>query len=102
MRHGEGLRREPQTSTNRLSRFCRNLDVWWNSFHRTGGVFNDGESGKTTIDQTPVKNQGRVSFWSTSTILLLFRERRQIDGRKPFTYGSPRGESPSGLKGRKL
>ena len=39
MRHGEGLRREPQTSTNRLSWFCRNLDVWWNSFHRTGGFF---------------------------------------------------------------
>ena len=34
MRHGEGLRREPQSSTISTPRFSRNLDTW-NSMHRT-------------------------------------------------------------------
>ena len=35
MRHGEGLRREPQSSTIPTPRFSRNLDAW-NSTRRTG------------------------------------------------------------------
>ena len=37
MRHGEGLRREPLSSTIPTRRFSRNLDAW-NSTCRTGGV----------------------------------------------------------------
>ena len=38
MRHGEGLRREPQSSTIPTPLFSRNLDTW-NSMRRTGGTF---------------------------------------------------------------
>ena len=37
MRHGEGLRREPQSSTIPTPRFSRNIDAW-NSRHRTGRI----------------------------------------------------------------
>ena len=38
MRHGEGLRREPQSSTIPTPRFSRNLGAW-NSTRRTGGTY---------------------------------------------------------------
>ena len=38
MRHGEGLRGEPQSSTTPNARFSKNLDTW-NSMHRTGGTY---------------------------------------------------------------
>ena len=38
MRHGEGLRREPQSSTRPTPRFFRDLDAW-NSMRRTGGTY---------------------------------------------------------------
>ena len=38
MRHGEGLRREPQSSTIPSPRFSRNPDAW-NSMCRTGGTY---------------------------------------------------------------
>ena len=37
MRHGDGLRREPQSSTKQSARFSKNLDTW-NSMRRTGGT----------------------------------------------------------------
>ena len=38
MRHGEGLRGEPQSSTIPTPRFSRNLDAW-NSVRHTGGTY---------------------------------------------------------------
>ena len=38
MTHGEGLRREPQSSTIPAPRFSRNLDAW-NSTRGTGGTY---------------------------------------------------------------
>ena len=38
MRHGEGLRREPQSSTRPTPRFTRNLNAW-NPMHRIGGTY---------------------------------------------------------------
>ena len=38
MRHGEGLKREPQSSTRPTPRCTRNLDTW-NPMHRTGGTY---------------------------------------------------------------
>ena len=38
MRQGEGLRREPQSSTIPTLRFFRNYDTW-NPMHRTGASY---------------------------------------------------------------
>ena len=38
MRQGEGLRREPQSSTIPTPRFTRNHDTW-NPMHRTEGTY---------------------------------------------------------------
>ena len=38
VRHGEGLRRDPQSSTTPTPRFSRNPDTW-NSTRRTGGSY---------------------------------------------------------------
>ena len=56
------------------------------------------KSGKTTIDQTLVeKPRSGLSLVNEHNHPLLFRERRQMDERKLFKYGSPRAESLSGL-----
>ena len=47
MRHGEGLRREPQSSTIPIPRFSRNPEAW-NSVRRTGGTYSQNCTMEST------------------------------------------------------
>ena len=57
MRHGEGLRREPQSSTIPTPRFSRNPNTW-NSTRRTGGSF-----AENCTMETPRYAISELHFW---------------------------------------
>ena len=53
MRHGEGLRREPQSSTIPIPRFTRNFETW-NHLYHTGGTYSQNcmmEAPKYSISE---------------------------------------------------
>ena len=71
MRHGEGLRREPQSSTIPTPRLTRNYETW-KSVYRPGGTYSEHcmmVAPKHTISELHFGNSpdsGDFQYWSVN------------------------------------
>ena len=61
MRHGEGLRREPQSSTIPTPRITRNHETWA-LLHRTGGTYFQNCNGNSDVFYLGIAFPDSVDF----------------------------------------
>ena len=53
------------------------------------------------VESSALATQSFLHSGQTGTIILFYFKSADTDGRKPYKYGNLRGESPSGLKGKR-